>query len=167
MKQSRGEAALEVFAIIAAVIIGVLIAIGLGLWWLIDQASRGNDMALVVLTILGTLTAVGFSALLVWGTISVNQRQDERVLKQQQIAMTNQAMETQKMLQMQTQAALALQRTQTEAAKTAVTQAKLPGQEAQLRQLLEEYLANGGTAVPVDDYFIVDDRAYSDLGGGL
>lgn len=159
-KQSRGEAVLEVFAIIAAVTVAGLGMIGYGIWWLIDQAGRGNDIAIVILTGAAFLITV-------WGTIWVNQKQDERAARVRQMALADQTEDTQQALITQARALLEMQRVQTEAAKTAVTQAKLPGQEAQLRQLLEEYLANGGTAVPVDDYFIVNDDAYSDLGGGL
>lgn len=80
---SRIEGLAEIGVVTISAVVGTLLAVGGMIWFLIDAASKGSSAALIVLSIIATLVVMGLSFLLFWGTLKVNQSQDERAMLMQ------------------------------------------------------------------------------------
>ena len=133
--------------------VGLVIGIGYVVWFLVEEAMRGNGGAIAVLTFAGTIIIIIIAFVLFGGTLWVNQKQDERAMASSLKLMQTNAMENMALLEQQQKTMLLQSRTTGQNVQNDVRTLQLLNQIQQLQ---------AGQPQP-DNFFITDDNLYTNL----
>ena len=133
--------------------VGLVVGIGYVVWFLVEEAMRGNGGAIAVLVFLGTISIIVIAFFLFGSTLWVNQKQDERAMASSLKLMQTNAMENMALLEQQQKTMLLQSRTTGQNVQNDVRTLQLLNQIQQLQ---------AGQPQP-DNFFITDDKLYTNL----
>ena len=133
--------------------VGLVVGIGYVVWFLVEEAMRGNGGAIAVLVFLGTISIIVIAFFLFGSTLWVNQKQDERAMASSLKLMQTNAMENMALLEQQQKTMLLQSRTTGQNVQNDVRTLQLLNQIQQLQ---------AGQPQP-DNFFITDDNLYTNL----
>lgn len=133
---------------------GVVLALSIAIWKLIEQARWGNEGAMMLLVFLGVITMLLLSFGLFSSVMWVNQKQDERAMAANMKMMQTNAIENLSLIE-QTQKAMLLQ------SRTAGQNVSNDMKTLQLLTQMQQL--QSGQQQPQERFWVSNDSAYSGL----